>query len=61
MIALKTILVATDFSVEAEAALTYGRTLARTFDATVHLLHVADNKYLRLCTDAFIPPARAAG
>jgi nucleotide-binding universal stress UspA family protein len=56
MIALKNVLVATDFSVEAEAALTYGRTLARTFDATLHLLHVADNIYLRLGTDTFIPP-----
>jgi nucleotide-binding universal stress UspA family protein len=56
MIALKTILVATDFSVEAESALTYGRTLARTFDATLHLLHVADNIYLRLGTDTFVPP-----
>jgi nucleotide-binding universal stress UspA family protein len=56
MIALKTILVATDFSFEAESALTYGRTLARTFDATLHLLHVADNIYLRLGADTFIPP-----
>jgi len=56
MIALKNVLVATDFSVEAEAALNYGRTLARAFDATLHLLHVADNLYLRLGSDTFIPP-----
>jgi len=56
MIALKTILVATDFSVEADAALSYGRALARTFDATLELLHVADNIYLRLGSDTFIPP-----
>ena len=56
MIALRNVLVATDFSVEAEAALTYGRTLARTFGAALHLLHVADNIYLRLGTDGFIPP-----
>jgi len=40
MIALKRILVATDFSEPADAALTYGRALARTFDATLHVLHV---------------------
>lgn len=56
MIALKTILVATDFSVEADAALLYGRALARTFGATLELLHVADNIYLRLGSDTFIPP-----
>ena len=31
MIAIKNVLVATDFSPTAETALTYGRTLARTF------------------------------
>jgi nucleotide-binding universal stress UspA family protein len=56
MITLKKILVPTDFSVEGDAALTYGRALARTFGATLHLLHVADNLYLRLGNDAFIPP-----
>ena len=43
MITLKNILVATDFSEPSEAALTYGRALARTFGATLHVLHVADN------------------
>jgi nucleotide-binding universal stress UspA family protein len=43
MITLKNILVATDFSEPSEAALTYGRTLARTFGAALHVLHVADN------------------
>jgi nucleotide-binding universal stress UspA family protein len=43
MITLKNILVATDFSEPSEAALTYGRALARTFKATLHVLHVADN------------------
>jgi nucleotide-binding universal stress UspA family protein len=55
MIALKNILVATDFSIEAESALTYGRTLARTFDATLHLLHVADNIYLHLGSEIVVP------
>jgi nucleotide-binding universal stress UspA family protein len=43
MFKLKTVLVATDFSKPSEAALAYGRELARTFDAQLTLLHVADN------------------
>ena len=43
MIGIKNVLVATDFSEPSEAALTYGRALARTFGATLHVLHVADN------------------
>ena len=45
MIALKNILVATDFSEPSDAALAYGRALARNFNATLHLLHVADNLF----------------
>ena len=41
MIALKHILVATDFSEPSEVALEYGRAMARTFEATLHVLHVA--------------------
>ena len=40
MIALKQILVATDFSEASEAALLYGRQLARAHGATLHLLHI---------------------
>jgi nucleotide-binding universal stress UspA family protein len=40
MIALKNILVATDFSEPSKAALTYGRALARTFGATLHVVQV---------------------
>ena len=47
MIALKHVLVATDFSGVSEAALTYGRALARTFRADLHLLHVMENPFLR--------------
>ena len=47
MIALKNILVATDFSEASDAALNYGRTLARTFGATLHVLHVTENVYLQ--------------
>jgi len=43
MIALKKILVATDFSEPSDAALAYGRELARTFDASLTVLHIVDN------------------
>ena len=43
MIALKKILVATDFSEPAAAALAYGRALARTFDAALEVVHVVDD------------------
>jgi nucleotide-binding universal stress UspA family protein len=42
MIILKNILVPTDFEAAAEAALRYGRTLAETFGADLHVLHVED-------------------
>jgi nucleotide-binding universal stress UspA family protein len=47
MIALKNILVATDFSEGADAALTYGRALAGQFGSRLHVLHVADTIYIR--------------
>jgi len=53
MIALRKILVATDFSEAADAALAYGRALARTFGARLHVLHVVDDMYLRLGGDAY--------
>jgi nucleotide-binding universal stress UspA family protein len=43
MIALKNVLVATDFSESSDHALTYGRDLARTSGARLHLLHIAEN------------------
>lgn len=54
MIALKSILVATDFGEPSDAALTYGRELARAFGATLHVLHVTDDVYVRLGGDAYI-------
>lgn len=54
MIALKSILVATDFGEASGAALAYGRELARTFGATLHVLHVADDVYVRLGGDAYM-------
>ena len=47
MIVLKRILVATDFGPASDAALTYGRALAETVRRTLHLLHVAENDFLR--------------
>ena len=47
MMTLKRILVATDFGEAADVALTYGRELARTFGATLDVLHVADNFFAR--------------
>jgi len=47
MIVLKRILVATDFGPQADAALTYARALARNFGATLHVMHVAENFFLR--------------
>jgi nucleotide-binding universal stress UspA family protein len=47
MIVLRHILVATDFGPAADAALTYGRALARNFSATLHVLHVTENFFMR--------------
>ena len=43
MIALKKVLVATDFSEPSEAALAYGRELARNFGAALTVVHVVDD------------------
>ena len=62
MIVLENILVATDFSEPSEAALTYGRDLARTFGATLHVLHVVENIAIRFAnetTSAFLPELQA--
>ena len=54
MINLKNILVPTDFSNCSEAAVSYGLELARTFGATVHLLHVVqDPSTMRWAAEAF--------
>ena len=54
MIRLKTVLVATDFGESSEAALTYGRDLARAFDATLHVLHIVQNVYAQFGTEAYV-------
>ena len=47
MIALKNILVATDFGPASDSALRYGRALARGFGAKLHVLHVTENVFLK--------------
>jgi nucleotide-binding universal stress UspA family protein len=56
MIALKRILVATDFGAAAEVALNYGREFARTFGANLDVLHVCDSVAARgFGADGFMP------
>jgi nucleotide-binding universal stress UspA family protein len=43
MIALKQVMVATDFGEASSVALDYGRQLARSFGATLHVVHVVDD------------------
>jgi nucleotide-binding universal stress UspA family protein len=43
LIALRNVLVATDFSEPADAALRYGMELARRFEAALHVLHVVND------------------
>lgn len=43
MIAIRNLLVATDFSPASQTALVYGRAFARTFKARLHVLHVVED------------------
>jgi nucleotide-binding universal stress UspA family protein len=43
MIVLKNILVATDFSEPAAIAMAYGRDLARTYQARLHVVHIVED------------------
>ena len=47
MIAIKNILVATDFSEPSGVALAYGRDLARNYNARLHVLHVVEDVMVR--------------
>lgn len=53
MIALKHVLVATDFSDASGAALEYGRQFTRMFGATLHVMHVVENVMARFAADAY--------
>lgn len=46
MLAVKNILVGTDFSETSQAALNYGRALAKAFDARLHVLHVVEPPFM---------------
>jgi nucleotide-binding universal stress UspA family protein len=52
---MKHVLVATDFSEPSAAALDYGRELARTFEATLEVLHVADNVFMMYGAETCAP------
>lgn len=47
MVAIKNILVATDFSEPSSVAMAYGRDLARNYNARLHVLHVVEDVILR--------------
>jgi nucleotide-binding universal stress UspA family protein len=51
MVVIKNILVATDFSEPSGVALAYGRDLARSYNARLHVLHVVDDMMLRYTPD----------
>jgi nucleotide-binding universal stress UspA family protein len=51
MIRIKNVLVATDFSEPSVIALDYGRELARTYNAQLHVLHVVEDLRWRYATD----------
>jgi nucleotide-binding universal stress UspA family protein len=57
MIVLKNVLVATDFSEPSEVAMAYGRDLARSYESTLHLLHVVEDVNLRYSPEAVIAAA----
>ena len=62
MIRLNNILVATDFSKPSDVALAYGRDLARSYGAALHVLHVAGNAFLLFGGDpatTFVPDQQA--
>jgi nucleotide-binding universal stress UspA family protein len=51
MIAIRKILVATDFGPASETALNYGRALAAQFNASLHVLHVMESVAMTAATE----------
>ena len=57
MVVLKNILVATDFSEPSAVAMAYGRDLARSYDARLHVLHIVEDVMMRYSPEiAFATP-----
>ena len=59
--ALKNILVATDFSEPSSVAMAYGRDLARNYNARLHVMHVVEDVMLRYSSEVGSCAAGAAG
>jgi len=62
MIVLRNILVATDFSEASDAALMYGRDLARSYGSALHVLHITESLLVRFSTEApiaYLPELQA--
>jgi nucleotide-binding universal stress UspA family protein len=57
------ILVPTDFSAPSNGALALAKTLATTFGASLHLVHVLDDPFVTgaFAPDAYVPPPAAVG
>ena len=55
MIAMKNVMVATDFGEAADAALRYGRELAGRLGATLHLVHVVETSYVGVGVETYVP------
>ena len=61
MVVLKNVLVATDFSEPSVVAMAYGRDLARSYGATLHVLHVVEDILARYNPEAgIVSPALQA-
>jgi nucleotide-binding universal stress UspA family protein len=53
MIKIQRVLVATDFTGPSQTAMGYGRTLARAFGGSLHVIHVVENVFMRTAAGEF--------
>lgn len=56
MVTLKNLLVATDFSEPSNVALVYGRDLARSYGARLHVLHIVEDLTMRYASEVGLMP-----